>query len=78
MRWFGYIWIIVAGLFWLIWTIFAFDELITTLRLSKLSKEELSAIVDQVIDCVWFMNWLCIHAAAIFIGSLLYWMVKIL
>ena len=74
MRWFGYIWIIVLGFCWLIWTIFAFDELITTLRLSKLSKEELSERVDQVIDCEWFMNWLGIHAAAILIGSFCYWL----
>lgn len=76
MRWFKYVWIAVLGFLWILWTIRAIKELIT----SK-NQDERYNFLDAFLDAFewgdYFAGWFIANTLAITVGSFIVWIMSI-
>ena len=66
--WFAYVWIVMIGLVWLIWTLAAAMDVIEQWN----DAENFGEFLENLLMAEIFMPWLALHLAITFIASVIY------
>lgn len=72
MQWFGYIWIVILVILWLIWTIKCVVDFIGDVRYVQRIKYSGIKLIDLIEDWPSWLVYIIVHTISIFIVSLIY------
>jgi len=68
MKWFGYVWIAILVIMWLVWTIKCIKDFITDYRYFR-ARGGLDSALE--LETSWII-WIAVHVGVIFISSLIW------
>ena len=68
--WFAYVWIVIIGLIWLVWTLGAVIDVMEQWDYAENVREFLGNLIEAEI----FMGWFAIHMIITFVASVIYFL----